>query len=292
MNTLDCIEKILKKTGEAMSVAELLPLMRESGEWTCNTSTPENSVRTQLNTDILRKGKESRFCRPERGRFALRPTEPDALGYFYIFVNMSFSSRWVKVLTSYKPISPDGAEINDPAVPLPYRVFSAYKTHRFASARTALFGLLITEERDAGDEPHEGFFHVSAPRAHQMMVSVAESFGERDGVYVAGVKSKKPVARVPHPPPVDGSTEVYVGNLNYDTTEDELKAAFSKYGTVVSVQMPRNHYTGKSKGFGFVGMRDRAEAEKACEALRGKEIGGRPIKTNITQNAAPETVLG
>ena len=76
------------------------------------------------------------------------------------------------------------------------------------------------------------------------------------------------------------------------STVDELKAAFSKYGTVVSVQMPRNHYTGKSKGFGFVGMRDRAEAEKACEALRGKEIGGRPIKTNITQNAAPETVLG
>ena len=134
MSTLDCIEAILRETGVAMSVAELLPLMRESGEWTCDTSNPENSVRTQINVDISRKGEKSRFCRPERGRFALRtsasgnaPTQvpqpaqpaPDDLGYFYILVNSSLAGRWVKILTSHKPIAPDGDEINDPAVPLP-----------------------------------------------------------------------------------------------------------------------------------------------------------------------------
>ena len=301
MSTLDCIEAILRKTGVAMSVAELLPLMRESGEWTCDTSNPENSVRTQINVDIARKGEKSRFCRPERGRFALRtsasenaPTPlpqkagpmTDDLGYFYILVNPSLTGRWVKVLTSHKPIALDGGEINDPAVPLPYEVFSAYKTRRFSSVRTALFSLLIGEEKEAEAEPHDGFFRVCPTRAHQLMASVAESFGEDEGIYVPDAKLKKFKVRKPHPPPADGSTEVYVGNLSYETTEDELKAAFSKYGAVVSVRIVTNKFTGKSKGFGFVGMRERTDAERACSALDGQEIGGRKLKANIAKNVA------
>lgn len=301
MSTLDCIEAILRKTGVAMSVAELLPLMRESGEWTCDTSNPENSIRTQINVDITRKGEKSRFCRPERGRFALRTcasgnaltlvpqqvrSAPDDLGYFYILVNSSLAGRWVKVLTSHKPIAPDGDEINDPAVPLPYEVFSAYKTHRFTSVRTALFGLLIGEERKVGVEPHDGFFRTCPTRAHELMASVAESFGETEGIYVPSAKPKEFELREPHPPPADGLTEVYVGNLSYEMTEDELKAAFSKYGAVVSVRIVTNKFNGKSKGFGFVGMRERSDAERACSALNGQEIGGRKLKANIAKNVA------
>lgn len=301
MSTLDCIETILRKTGKAMSVAELLPLMRESGEWACDTANPENSIRTQINVDIAKKGAKSRFCRPERGRFALRsatcedaetplpqpakPT-PDDLGYFYILVNSSFVSKWVKVLTSCTPIAPDGDEINDPAVPLSYEVFSAYKTHRFHSVRTALFGLLIEDEKNSGVEPHDGFFRVSPTRAHQLMTSVAESFDETDGIYVATAKPKEFELRKPHPPPADGSTEVYVGNLSYDTVEDELMAAFSKYGTVVSVRIVTNRFNCRSKGFGFVLMRERIDAEMACSALDGQEIGGRRLKVNIAKNVA------
>lgn len=301
MSTLDCIEVILRKTGVAMSVAELLPLMRESGEWTCDNSKPENSIRTQINVDIARKGEKSRFCRPKRGRFALRtsasesaPTpvsQPakrpaDDLGFFYILVNASFAGKWVKVLTSYKPIAPDGDEINDPAVPLSYEVFSAYKTHRFSSVRTALFGLLIGEEKNVGVEPHDGFFRVCPTRAHQLMASVAESFGETQGIYVATAKPKEFELRKPHPPPADGSTEIYVGNLSYVTTEDELKDAFSKYGAVTSVRIVTNRFNGKSKGFGFVRMRERSDAERACSALCGQEIGGRKLKANIAKNVA------
>lgn len=278
-----------------MSVAELLPLMRESGEWTCDASNPENSIRTQINVDIAKKGEGSRFCRPERGRFALRtaaagnappPAQsvPDDLGYFYILVNSSFVSKWVKVLTSCKPIAPDGDEINDPAVPLSYEVFSAYKTRRFSSVRTALFGLLIGEEKKAEAEPHDGFFRVSPTRAHQLMASVAESLGEAEGIYVPSAKPKEFELRKPHPPPADGSTDVYVGNLSYEMTEDELRTLFAKYGAVAAVRIVTNKFTGKSKGFGFVGMRDRLEAEKACSALNGQEIGGRKLKTNIAKN--------
>ncbi len=299
MSTLDCIERILSKAGRAMSAAELLPLLRESAGWTCDTANPVNSVRTQINLDIVKKGEKSRFCRPERGRFALRlavaenapsparpPAQPssDDLGYFYVLVNPAFASKWVKILTSHRPIAPDGDEINDPAVPLSYEVFSAYKTHRFNSVRTALFGLLIGEEKKAEPEPHDGFFRVCPTRAHQLMASVAASFGEAEGIYVASAKPREFEVRKPHRPPADGSTEVYVGNLSYDMTEDELKALFSKYGTVVSVRIVTNKFNGKSKGFGFVGMRERAEADGACSALDGQEIGGRKFKANIAKN--------
>lgn len=302
MSTLDCIEIIMRRTGRAMSVAELLPLMRESGEWTCESSNPENSIRTQINADITRRGEESRFCRPGRGRFALRSTAPDGarspaplspqpapdeIGFFYILVNPSFASRWVKVLTSYRPIAMDGDEIDDPAVPLSYEVFSAYKTHRFSSARTALFGLLIGEEKKTGVEPHDGFFRACPTRAHQLMMSVAESFGEVEGIYAPNANPREFELRKPHPPPADGSTEIYAGNLSYDMAEDELRALFAKYGTVVSVRIVTNRFNGKSKGFGFVGMRERSEAEKACSSLNGQEIGGRRIKANIAKNVAP-----
>ena len=87
-----------------------------------------------------------------------------------------------------------------------------------------------------------------------------------------------------HPAPADGSIEIYVGNLSYDLTEDVLRKEFEAFGKVNSARIITNRYNGKSKGFGFVQMPDRAEAEKACAALNDKEIMGRKMKCNEAKN--------
>ena len=90
--------------------------------------------------------------------------------------------------------------------------------------------------------------------------------------------------RKPHPAPADGSVEIYVGNLSYDMTEDQLRKEFEAFGTVNSARLITNRYNGKSKGFGFVQMPVRAEAEKACAALNDKDIMGRKMKCNEAKN--------
>ena len=90
--------------------------------------------------------------------------------------------------------------------------------------------------------------------------------------------------RKPHPAPADGSVEIYVGNLSYDMTEDQLREAFSAYGKVNSARLITNKFNGKSKGFGFVQMPNRAEADKAIAALNEKEIMGRQMKCNVAKN--------
>ena len=90
--------------------------------------------------------------------------------------------------------------------------------------------------------------------------------------------------RKPHPAPADGSVEIYVGNLSYDMTEDQLREAFAAYGKVNSARLITNKFSGKSKGFGFVQMPDRAEADKAIAALNEKDIMGRQMKCNVAKN--------
>ena len=90
--------------------------------------------------------------------------------------------------------------------------------------------------------------------------------------------------RKPHPAPADGSVEIYVGNLSYDMTEDQLRKEFEAYGKVGLARLITNRYNGKSKGFGFVQMPDRGEAEKAIEALNDREIMGRKMKCNEAKN--------
>lgn len=89
-----------------------------------------------------------------------------------------------------------------------------------------------------------------------------------------------------HPVPDDGSIEIYVGNLSYELTEDQLRAEFAAFGTVNSVRVITNRYNNKSKGFGFVHMPVRAEADAAIKALNGKEIQGRRITCNEARNAS------
>lgn len=72
---------------------------------------------------------------------------------------------------------------------------------------------------------------------------------------------------------------IYVGNLSYSTTSDELERLFSEHGQVDSAAVIMDRDTGRSRGFGFVEMPDDA-ARKAIEALNGAEIGGRKLNVN------------
>jgi RNA recognition motif-containing protein len=71
---------------------------------------------------------------------------------------------------------------------------------------------------------------------------------------------------------------IYVGNLPYSTTDEELEGIFTPFGTVNSSRIITDRYTGRSKGFGFVEMESDEEAEKAINELNGTEVGGRVVK--------------
>ena len=79
---------------------------------------------------------------------------------------------------------------------------------------------------------------------------------------------------------------VYVGNLSYDLSEDDLKTAFEEHGEVSSAKIIFDRYSGRSKGFGCVEMSSDDEAKAAIEALSGKELGGRTLVVN---EARPKT---
>ena len=73
---------------------------------------------------------------------------------------------------------------------------------------------------------------------------------------------------------------IYVGNLSYSTTEDDLRTAFATYGEVNSSAVIKDRETGRSKGFGFVEMANDEEAKEAMNGLNGSELQGRQIKVN------------
>jgi len=72
---------------------------------------------------------------------------------------------------------------------------------------------------------------------------------------------------------------IYVGNLPWSTTEDDLRRTFGQYGEVQSAKVIMDRETGRSRGFGFVEMEDDA-ADQAIEALNGQDMGGRGLKVN------------
>jgi len=73
---------------------------------------------------------------------------------------------------------------------------------------------------------------------------------------------------------------IYVGNLPFEATEDELREAFGRYGEVTSVSIITDRYTGKSRGFGFVEMSDDAAGASAVAELEGYELHGRNLKVS------------
>ena len=77
--------------------------------------------------------------------------------------------------------------------------------------------------------------------------------------------------------------DIYVGNLAYSTNDESLRNAFAAYGEVASARVVSDRMTGRSKGFGFVEMPDRAQAQAAIDALNGQELDGRPLRVNESQ---------
>ncbi len=73
---------------------------------------------------------------------------------------------------------------------------------------------------------------------------------------------------------------IYVGNLAYSTTDDDLRDAFSEYGAVTSVNIIMDRETGRSRGFAFVEMADGTEGKAAIEGLNLKDVGGRALTVN------------
>jgi RNA recognition motif-containing protein len=78
-------------------------------------------------------------------------------------------------------------------------------------------------------------------------------------------------------------TKLYVGNLSYETTEEDLRTLFTGAGTVTSVALIKDRDSGRSKGFAFVEMSSQQEAEQAIKTLDGTQVGNRTIKVNKAQ---------
>jgi RNA recognition motif-containing protein len=73
---------------------------------------------------------------------------------------------------------------------------------------------------------------------------------------------------------------IFVGNLNFNTSEDDLRQAFEAHGQVDRVSIMTDRETGRSRGFGFVEMTNAEEAERAIAALNGSQLGGRTLNVN------------
>jgi RNA recognition motif-containing protein len=80
---------------------------------------------------------------------------------------------------------------------------------------------------------------------------------------------------------------IYVGNISFQTTEQDLDAAFSAYGQVDRVQIVKDRDTGQARGFAFVEMPVNADADKAMTALNGAELGGRTLTVNEARPREP-----
>ena len=80
------------------------------------------------------------------------------------------------------------------------------------------------------------------------------------------------------------SKKIYIGNLPFSSTEDELRAVFERHGSVASVNVITDRETGRSRGFGFVEMDDASAADDAIRALDGSELGGRDLRVNEAQD--------
>lgn len=83
------------------------------------------------------------------------------------------------------------------------------------------------------------------------------------------------------------SKKLYVGNLPFSATEDSLKEAFSKFGTVESVSIITDRHTGQSKGFGFIELSNKEEAAEAISKMNNAELDGRTLKVSEARPQAP-----
>jgi RNA recognition motif-containing protein len=85
----------------------------------------------------------------------------------------------------------------------------------------------------------------------------------------------------------DHSVNIFVGNLAFSSTEDDIRQLFEPYGVVEKVQIITDQYTGRARGFGFVEMPDSRTAQSAIQGLQGKALGGRTLTVNEAKPRAP-----
>lgn len=124
--------------------------------------------------------------------------------------------------------------------------------------------------------------------------SAAETFVRVSVFLATGVEKETcgPAGSLPNPYPPEyprpqfrnqgavSVTNIFVGNLSYQTTSEELQEAFSQYGNVERVSVVTDRDTGQPRGFAFVEMTDPGEAQRAMDALNGKEVNGRTLNVN------------
>jgi len=109
------------------------------------------------------------------------------------------------------------------------------------------------------------------------------------GLLVGFIAGKFGVPSGHYDPNAEGDcVEIYVGNLSYDMNEAQMRKEFEKYGEVKSARIIANRFNHKSKGFGFVEMPNRPEAEAAIKALHDKDVLGRKLRVNEAKNKSRE----
>ena len=81
---------------------------------------------------------------------------------------------------------------------------------------------------------------------------------------------------------------IYVGNISYSSSEEDLGNLFSEYGNVTSVKIIKDKYSGRSKGFGFIEMESEENADRAISELDGKDVGGRNLRVNKAHSRESE----
>ena len=82
---------------------------------------------------------------------------------------------------------------------------------------------------------------------------------------------------------------IYVGNLSHETTDDDLRQAFEAFGQVESATVIKDRFSGESRGFGFVEMPSKTEAETAITEMNGKDLKGRAVNVNEARPKAPRS---
>ncbi len=82
--------------------------------------------------------------------------------------------------------------------------------------------------------------------------------------------------------------KIYVGNLSYEVTKEDLQQAFASFGQVASVEVIQDKFSGRSKGFGFVDMPVKSEAQSAIAELNGRELQGRTLTVNEARPRSEE----
>jgi len=108
-----------------------------------------------------------------------------------------------------------------------------------------------------------------------------------------------PVGRVPRPPAREGCTrrpaiskKVFVGNLSFDVSRDELLEAFAAAGKVVDAKVPTDRETGRPRGFAFVEFEDEDGARRCIEQMNGQDLKGRPLRINAAEDRPPRAPGG